>query len=437
MFKFSGLNQEKDISLFALSPDNRLIAYGFNTSGNGDIYITPTSGWQPVQVTDHPATDAWPTWSFDGRWLAFLSGRSGENEIWAVKISAEGRPEGEPFQVSQGGTGRNSSFSWTKDGKIGISKTPAVSNIYIADLNSGKQIQVTKMLTNDQSPRWSPDGAQIAYISEKAGQRDLWLISPGGGEPRLITGSFSARQGVQSISSPCWLPDGKSIAFTVFIGDRGSRGIWVIPAQGGEARKINFTCEGSLRRMAWSPDGKKIAFDYLGVKDDKTIKGSRTFAFDVYVIPAEGGEPARITKIEKQGLIFQFPRWSPDGKKIAFWSQDMFESNQGKEAAQIWIADLERGKAEPITKKISYAWQALCWAPDGKSILFSIMENNKDQLFSVPSTGGELTKLNIEGTFAEYSPDGKRIAFAKRSKTIHEFWLVENFRPGEANSRRK
>jgi len=437
LFKFSSPDQAKEFTSVALSPDNTQIAYSSYKSGHGDIYIVPVTGGRPVQVTDHPASELWPTWSFDGKWLAFFSGRSGENEIWLVKISPEGKPEGEPFQVSQGGAGRNCFFSWTKNGKIGISKNPIVSNIYVADLDSGKQTQLTKMLTNDQSPRWSPDGTRMAYISEKAGKRDLWLIPSGGGEPELITGSFSAREGVQFISSPCWLPDGKSIAFVVFVGDERNLGIWVIPAQGGEAKKIKFTFEGSIQRMDWSPDGKKIAFNYLGIKDDKTIKGSRTFENDIYVVPAEGGEPIRITQIEKEGLSFDFPRWSPDRKKIAFWSEDWFESNQGKESNQIWVADLERGKAEPITKKFFMASRGLGWAPDGKSIVFSIFENDKDQLFSVPSAGGELKKLNIEGTFPEYSPDGKKIVYMKSSKTVHEFWLVENFRREENNSKKK
>lgn len=430
LFRFSSPDQEKEFAFFALSPDNTRIAYVSQKSGNRDIFIMPTTGGEPIRVTDHPASDNWPTWSFDGRRLAFFSGRSGENEIWVVKISPEGKPEGEPVQVSQGGAGRNSLFSWTKDGKIGISKTPAVMNIFITDLDSGKETQLTKMLINDQRPRWSPDGTQVAYISENAGKRDVWLVSPEGGEPRLVTGSFTGREGVESIRAPSWLPDGKRLAFIVFMGVERQRGIWVIPAQGGEARKLNFLYEGSILSMDWSPDGKKIAFDYSGIKDDRTIKGSRIFESDIYVVPAEGGEPVRITKIEKPGLSFQVPRWSPDGKKIAFLGGDWFESTP-ESLWQIWVTDLENGKTEQITKNNVRVWQAFGWAPDGKSIFYSVQEKNKDQLFRVPAEGGEPIKLNIEGTFPECSPDGKRIVYAKSLKTVHEFWLIENFLPPE------
>jgi len=431
IFRFSSPDQEKEFAFFALSPDNTRIAYVSQKSGNGDIFIMPITGGESIRVTDHPASDNRPTWSFDGRRLAFFSGRSGENEIWVVKISPEGKPEGEPVQVTQGGAGRNCLFSWTKDGKIGISKTPIIMNIFVTDLGSGKETQLTRMLTNDQRPRWSPDGTQVAYISENAGKRDLWLVSPEGGEPRLVTGSFTGRAGVESIRAPSWLPDGKSLAFIVFMGVERQRGIWVIPAQGGEARKVNFIYEGSILSMDWSPDGKKIAFDYSGTKDDRTIKGSRIFESDIYAVPAEGGEPVRITKMEKPGLSFQVPRWSPDGKKIAFVGGDWFESNLEKSLWQIWVADLENGKTEQITKKDARVWQALGWAPDGRSLFYSVQEKNKDQLFRVPVEGGEPVKLNIEGTYPDCSPDGKKIAYSKMLKTVHEFWLIENFLPPE------
>jgi len=431
VFKFSSPEQEKEFTSVALSPDNKQIAYSSEKSGNMDIYTIPAAGGESVQVTDHPASDYWPAWSFDGRWLAFLSGRSGEDNIWLVRMSPEGKPQGEPFPISEIAIGRNSIFSWTNDGKIGISKAASITNLAVKDLDSGKETQLTNMLTNDHKSRWSPDGTRVAYVSEKDGKMDIWLVAAQGGEPELITGSFSGRQGVMFIGSPCWLPDGKNIAFVVVTGDKRNIGIWVIPTEGGEPRKIDFTPDGSIQRIDWSPDGKKIAFDYTGRRDDRTVKGSRIFEADIYVIPAEGGEPTRITRVEKEGLSFELPRWSLDQKKIAFWGIDWLEYNQGKASAQIWVADLQSGKAEPITKNISAAARGLSWAPDGKSIFFTATENNKFQLFRVPVEGGEPVKLNSEGLYPDCSPDGKKIVYSKLMKATYEFWLIENFLPKE------
>jgi Tol biopolymer transport system component len=433
VFKFSSPEQEKEFTSLSISPDNKHIAYSCTKSGNNDIYIMPTTGGEPVRVTDHPASDFWPAWSWDGKWLAFLSNRNGEDNIWIVRVSPEGKPQGEPFSVSQIAGGRNSTFSWTNNGNIGISLSSAIKNLVIKDLDSGRETPLTNMLTNDDKPRWSPDGSQVVYASEKSGKMDLWLVGTAGGEPTLITGTFSGQQGVRFISSPCWLPDGQNIAFVVVTDDKRNNGIWVVSAKRVDARKIEFTPEGTIQRIDWSPDGKKIAFDYTGAKDDHTIKGSRIFENDIYIMPAQGGEPTRITRIEKEGLSFDAPRWSPDQRKLAFWATDWLEYNRGQGNAcnQIWVADLTSNTVEPIMKSVSSIGKGLSWAPDGKSLFFTGTENKISQIFRVPVEGGEPINMNIEGLYPDCSPDGKRIVYSKWMKGAFEFWLAENFLPAE------
>ncbi|MCK4336599.1 MAG: PD40 domain-containing protein [Candidatus Aminicenantes bacterium] len=429
LIKYSDLEQVEKDSPMVLSPDGRLIAYESKKFGKADIFIVPVSGGKPIQITNHPAPDIWPVWSYDGKWLAFFSERSGNNDIWAIKIGPDGNPESDPFQVYQGMPRRNNFFGWTKDGKIGISKTPVVSNIFVASADASKEIQLTTVLSSDWRPRWSPDGTQITYISEQGQKRDLWIIPADGGEPRILTANFSNRPSVQYITSPTWLPDGKSIAFTVFVGE--DKGMWVIPAQGGTPKKVKFNYNGSIESMDWSPDGSKIAFDYIGGKEGNFIPGSRYFGKDIYVVPVEGGEPVKITKIDKKGLYFYSPRWSPDGKRIAFRSLDWFEYNEGKDPEQIWVVNVQGGEPKTITKKIKGTIRGISWSIDGEYVLFSKLEKDKPYLYVVSSKGGEIRKLNIQGDTPDYSPDGSKIAYVKRLKTINEFWIVENFLPEE------
>jgi len=440
IFKFSDTKQAEEVSWEAISPNGKLIAYESKISGNDDIYIMPVKGGESIQITSHPASDSIPTWSFDGKWLAFETTRSGNKEIWVVKIDTDGKPESELFRVAQGSTNPNASgtiYNWTKDGKIGISNSLSFSNIFIVDRESGKESQLTDILGRDERPRWSPDGTQIAFISGREGKRDIWILPSNGGEAKLITGNITS-QGFQYISSPTWSPDGKNIAFTIWFGGvREDKGIWITPAEGGPVRKLKFDYDGSIRGIDWSPDGKKIAFSYYhGIDDKNPIPDSRIDLNDIYIIPVDGGEPTRITKVDKEELVFESPRWSPDGKQIGFASLDWAKYKKGKESDAICILNVqEGGEPKMIVKNLKASTWGLSWSPDGENIIFSMWDKDKPntkgklKLYIVSSKGGEIKSLDIEGSLPDFSPDGKKIAFSRATGSRTEFWVVENFLP--------
>ena len=423
IFKYSDQKTEEDFSLLTLSPDGKLLAY----ESQNDIYIMPSKGGKSIQVTNHPFPDSWPVWSFDGQWVSFYSARSGSSEIWVIRISSDGHPEGEPIQVSRGLTSRNTFYNWVKEGKIGISMAIGGSNIFIKDLETGKETQLTNILSRERNPRWSPDGRHIAFISFRDAA-DLLMIPTGGGEARKLTINVSNPNENRYITRPSWRPDGKELIFGGFFG-LGNRGIWRVPVEGGVPQKLEFGFDMGIEICDVSPDGAYIAFDYIGSKEGNPIEGARTFEKDIYVIPFKGGAPQRITLIEKSGQSFRFPRWSPDGKRLAFHSINWFAVNEGEESEEIWVCEFPDGEPGSITEKMKGAGTHLSWSPDGKTIIFSKLTKNKEQIYSVPSDGGEIKMMNIEGFSPDFSPDGKKIAYGKSRQGKVEFWLVENFLP--------
>ena len=425
IFKYPDQKTEKDFSLLTLSPNGKFLAY----ESNNDIYIMPAVGGQSIQITNHPFPDSWPVWSFDGKWISFYSTRSGTSEIWVKMISPDGYPEGEPIQVFRGLSTRNTFYNWVKDGKIGISLNTSVSNIFISDLETGEETQLTHIQTFERNPRWSPNGRQVAFISFREGKSDLWTISSQGGEAKKLTINVPNPNENRYITRPSWLPNGKKLVFGGFFG-YGNRGIWMVPVEGGMPQKMEFNFDTWIESCDVSPDGAYIAFDYMGAKEGNPIKGSRTFGKDIYVIPFKGGAPQRITRIEKTGLCFKLPRWSPDGKRLAFRSIDWFADHEGKESEEIWVCEFPDGEPRTITKKMKGNLTHLSWSSDGKTIIFSMLEKSKKQIFAVPSDGGEIKKMNIEGFSPDFSPDGKKIAFGRRLPGKVEYWLVENFLPG-------
>ena len=437
IFKFSDPKQAEDVEFMAISPNCKLIAYSSNKSGIEHIYIMPVEGGESVQITHYPALYSILSWSFDGKWLAFETTRSGYKEIWVVRVSPDGKPLNGPFRVH--GT-TDPSFGttflkWTKDKKLGICASRAFSNIFIIDLESKKETQLTSILGREERPLWSPDGKKIAFISDREGKRNIWTMPSNGGEASLITGNITS-QTFLYISSPTWSPDGKNIAFKR-LGD--NEGIWIVPAEGGPAEKVRFDYDGSVGRIDWSPDGKKIAFDYSRGKGDKyPIPDSRIDYGDIYTISVDGGEPTRVTKAEKEELDFKWPRWSPNGKKIAVITTDWAKYQEGKESEAIWIVDNhEGGKLKKITKDLKGFLHGICWSPDGENIIFSMRKKDKLYLHTVSSEGGEIQDLNIEGYLPDYSPDGKKIAFTRLKGKRTEFWIIENFLPEKKPKRKK
>ncbi len=409
-----------------LSPDGKFIAYQSTQGGNQDIYVMPAKGGEPVRISDDPANDSWPKWSYDGQWLAFGSTRAGDSGIWVVKINPDGRPGSRPIQVVQGSGGG----TWMRDGRIAYSTRTYVEHIFTANTDGSQEVQLTKINKWNAGPRWSPDSKTIAFVSDygtEMGRSAIWTVPAQGGAEKLLIPGFA----------PVWSPDGNKIAFC---GERRSAKatISIIPAQGGEPRElINY--DGVLMFLDWSPDGRHIAFSYSRKKDAKTpIPDSQTDGDDIYIISVADGQVKRLTRVGKWDWgkkDFSCPRWSPDGKKIAFRSLDYERYEKGEsDAIGIHTMDIEGGEPKLITNEFDGWW--FCWTLDGKHIISSRHEKESSGpwttdhwLYKIPTEGGKPEKMNIMGRMPDLSPDGRKVVFSRNTAFGREFWLVENFLP--------
>jgi Tol biopolymer transport system component len=283
----------------------------------------------------------------------------------------------------------------------------------------------------DIGPIWSPDSQYIVYFSSLRKDLGIWIMPGQGGEPKHISSKLQARGGVDNFSDYGWHPNGRSVPCVVDWGD--DRGMWTIDIESGLPQKIPFNYDGSIKEMSWSPDGKRIAFSYFGsfgyfgTGEPNLLKDSEIDFSNIYTMSPEGGVPKKVTKTKEGGLGFRMPRWSPDGRRIACVAD-----------GRIWIVRSEGGEPQPITEKKGRKVRLIRWFPDGENIYFSRVEDEgqKDVYYSVSFRGGELRKMNIEGVnnlgywgSLDISPDGEKIVYAKILKTIHEFWVLENFLP--------
>lgn len=231
-----------------ISPDGSHIAYVIKEADRDDkdkyrsrIWVIPTGGGQPMQYTNGPKSDTNPRWSPDGQYLAFTSTRVENSQIWLISTFG-----GEARQLTTGKVSAGTPV-WSPDGrKIAfVAKVSAASEeagkseqsdvkvitrlhykqngegflgdkrsqIFVLDVESGEQQQITSGDFNCSSPTWSPCGEYLAFSSNRTedadynSQSDIWIVSASGGELRKLS------PGTGPAGSPSWSPDGKLIAY--------------------------------------------------------------------------------------------------------------------------------------------------------------------------------------------------------------------------------
>ncbi|MCS7065291.1 MAG: S9 family peptidase [Fimbriimonadales bacterium] len=244
------------------------------------------------------------------------------------------------------------------------------------------------------SPQIAPDGSRVVFVykwidAEKNKYfSNLWMVPFEGGEARPFT------YGEWSDSQPRWSPDGKQIAF-VSNRQKPKSQIYVIPADGGEARPITHLEEGSIGEFAWSPDGTRIAFTYRetapewreeAVKQRKEkglsnpprvitraywrLDGDGAFVdqrYHLYVVDVRTGETRQLTT--DPAYEEYSPTWSPDGKSIAFLSNRRPDPDNDPDRIDIWVVPAEGGAIRRVETPEGPKY-LLRWSPDGRYLAY-------------------------------------------------------------------
>jgi Tol biopolymer transport system component len=408
----------------AFSPDGKKIAFAktyLSESGNTqtDIWVIPASGGTPVQVSDCPSGRARsPVWSPDGKMIAFIfepGGDATSKELWIVPVAENGKPLAPPSKIELPLETLHMVAGWTPDNKIGLQlMNPEHNALYTVPAAGGKAVQVSPEGW-PENPRWSPDGKRIYFRDGP----NISSVPAGGGEVAIVLradrGIFeSAPGGGNDIS-----PDGKKIVFSGAVRVTKDNitsyevDIYTMPIEGGEPVKITKSA-GQDRFPCWSPYGKRVAFiRYSDRPKDKT------YIMNICLVSAEGGEVRQITS-ESDKVFWSCIDWSPDGKSIAYFSEDK----------TIKAIPVEGGKPRVIVHVDKLSNHAeLAWSPDGKKLAYTC----QGKIWVVAPDGGEpvevKTGMSPEASKIGWSPDGMKIAFAQWTGGDHELWLMEDFLP--------
>ncbi|MBG9449862.1 peptidase [Cytobacillus firmus] len=212
------------------------------------------------------------------------------------------------------------------------------SNVfYINTAKSNKPVQWTYGKHRNHSPRWSPDGELIAFVSDRGGKSQIYVMSKAGGEARQLTHCANGA------SNPVWSPDGKKLAFNLSIK----------PGEDAE------TLENQEKK-----EEKPIPIEIEKMKHKSDAQGFWNGRYSqVALIDIETGEMEQLTIGEHD---FQLQDWSPDGKWVAV-SADLSEDKDFSFLGDVYIIHLETKDMKKITNGKGYFGSA-AWSPDGKYI---------------------------------------------------------------------
>ena len=281
-------------------------------------------------------------------------------------------PPGEEYEVE---------IDTTEGTWIGLDVSPGgerivfdlLGDLYLLPIGGGDAEALTNGMAWDMMPRFSPDGSEIAFISDRSGGDNVWTIPVTGGEPKQISS-----EDFRLVNNPVWSPDGRFIAARKhFVSTRsiGSGEIWLYHASGeGSGLQLNEKPneQKDLGEPAFSPDGRYVYFS-----QDTTPGGvyeyGRNAATGIYSIRRIDRETGEIeTVISGPGGAVR-PTPSPDGRYLAFVRRIRFQSH-------LFLHDLRSGENIPIHDALDRDMQeiwavhgvypGMAWTPDSSSVVF-------------------------------------------------------------------
>jgi Tol biopolymer transport system component/predicted Ser/Thr protein kinase len=425
----------------SLSPDGDFVTYASRSQGNWDVFLLRAGGRNPMNLTkDSPAHDTQPAFSPDGELIAFRSERDGGG-IFLMGATGESVKRLTDF-------GHNP--AWSPDGEEIVLATEvagdpsarwANSRLWAVSVTTGEKRVISE--GDAVHPHWSPNGHRIAYWAvNEGGLRDIWTISAEGGEAVQVTNDEFVDW------NPVWSPDGQHLYFSSVRG--GSMNLWRVAIDEesgqlqGEPTPVTTGASASRGHLSFSKDGSQIAyverldrsnlhrvdFDSINGKvDGVPVPITRGSRISLLPAPSPDGEWVAFASWGKQEDIFLIrpdgsglrqltddvnkdrqPRWSPDGKRIAFYSD-----RSG--SYEIWTINRDGSELQQITDDPNAAVLYGVWSPDGLRMATFDYDANVTYIFDPNRPWKDQTPDKLppmEGSYRfgvqDWSPDGKWLA---------------------------
>jgi Tol biopolymer transport system component/serine/threonine protein kinase len=395
------------------SPDGTMMAFSNNLNGNMDIFMMPTAGGEPRQLTNTPHDEVAPRWSPDFRYLAFAADRGPGAAVYLMpalggaerELAATGLPSLERFADSLQVLG---STPWSPNSQELLYSRATSSGgtaIWRINVATRQQSQVTfpGAGEGDYNASWSFDGTRIAFERTGNGRNTLQVIPAGGGEAVVLSDQ-------NTFGAFTWSAANDRI---LFISPRTGRlNMWEIDIDSRELRPITSGPNWDMFPIV--SRGGRLAYVSFGHQ------------VDLHSLQLEGTEDTRVTFHTGESF---FPSFSPNGRRLVYQSDRTGNS-------EIWELDLDTKTERNLTDHAS-GDLAPDWSPDGKEIVFLSKRGDKYQVWIMDSEGGSprllanhTVPVPLEGwsngaVAPRWSPDGRSIAFIAASDSGADLWVMD------------
>ena len=418
------------------SPDGKWIAFASNRYGNYDVFVVATGGGTPKRLTYHTGNDEVVGWSRDSKNVIFRAAR-GDGAFPSVavlyQIAATGGME-TPLPVDWGFWS-----SYSPDGKsLVFNRHPSTwsrqhyrgsyaADLWIANLADKTY---TKLLGDEQYnrywPMWGADGS-IYFVADplpndksvkpgspevrKSANNIYKIPASGAGQPTQVTKHTDGNVFWPSMSS-----DGKTIVY------EDNFGIWKLDVASGRSSEIKLditTDEKDNEAEIETVTNEVDAFD-LSPSGRRAVISARG---QILTIATERGDITRVNP-DKMASRSDAPKWSPDGKYVAFVSD-----RSGRD--EVWISDPEGRTPKKITD-LDNEKGALVWSPDSKLLLYTAADK-KLYSYSVADaktnviSSSDLSRIGS----VSISPDSKWVSFSKQDRTVRSHVYIAPITGGE------
>lgn len=394
----------ESVAAAAFSPDSKMVAYASTRSGSTELWVKPTVGGDPIQVTKNGFYNQYPVWSPNGQELIFFSRRADNNGIWRVAFTG-----GQEKQLVSGIQPIARPLRWASDGKIYFQDG---LDLFTLDENSGERKQLTNFAADGIKPRAlsvSADGSTLA-ISVK--EEDLWKIKTKRFDARSFTEIALSKDQIENIA---FGSVGNVVYYSVLV----DATLQIFKAASGVAavQVSNGNADFSVQDV--SADGSKILYSSVGETSDLWMVDTQ----DYKETPIANDVPSEY-----------WPELSPDGKSVVFQSVTLPDRPF---RGSILVKPLTAGGSSALISPDGFS---PTWSNDGRQIAFFRRGNSGFDIWKVLPTGAGGAKL-VDGSVSAFgylgtpylkqgtshiswSPDDQSIAYSRTIDSIPNIWIT-------------